>query len=191
MKTSFFTKLFSRKTTPSSTDTVEREYIAEALESRILYSAAPVEAVPVEEVAPAEVEQTVSVNFSGTAEFEAEALPVQTDSPNSEAASEMVTLTSLDNLTAGELATLGIAPDSGESVDEIEIPQSTHFENLTDQSLIPITEVAVDLWQDSGLNSDQLAALDTIEFDIVDLDGAIDRKLLFQGFIPGRRSGRV
>ncbi|MDF1811584.1 MAG: Ig-like domain-containing protein, partial [Verrucomicrobiales bacterium] len=131
-KRSLLDKLLARKTRDQDES---REYVAEQLEARILYSAAPVDAAPDESahVANADVKE---VNFKEIDDFGGAAEVVEQASDSS--LNEYVTLTSFDNLTDEELATLA--------------------------------DAAVQKWIDSGISDEQLAALQSIEYDIVDLD---------------------
>ncbi|MDF1811863.1 MAG: choice-of-anchor Q domain-containing protein, partial [Verrucomicrobiales bacterium] len=86
----------------SEKEDTQREYIAEQLESRILYSGAPAPAeVPVQEVV--QDSSGESPGFEGVESFTGPDHPVIADQSASETLNEIVTLTSLDNLSADEI----------------------------------------------------------------------------------------
>lgn len=137
MKSKSFFDRFSRRA-KGAKNPESREFVAEQLESRVLYSAAPVD---VPEQASVEEGTGAGENpgdqFGSIDHFEA---PLDTES-TSTIANESVTLTSLDNLTDDELAELA--------------------------------DAAEQRWIASGLSDEQVAALDSIAYSIVDLEADI------------------
>lgn len=138
-KSSLLKKIFSRgQTSPevmTNRQKVEREYVAEALEPRVLYSGAPLEA-PVEATGDA-AENSPSEGFESVGEFgSAAVLPEE----KAETGASVV-LTSFDNLTGDEISFLNSA--------------------------------AIEHWKSSGLSDEQLAALESVEISVLDLDGAV------------------
>ncbi len=113
----------------------DRQYLAEVLEPRVLYSAAPI-AAPVEmEVVESDVEQSVAASaFQSISEF--------AEVPTAE---------------AGDVSA--------------EIPDvAVHLLNPDD--LNAMVAEAKDRWAAAGLSEEQLAALDQVTYEVVDLDGA-------------------
>ena len=104
-KKSFFDKFRSNKKSKDQGEkpSESREFVAEQLEARILYSAAPVD-VPVEQAPQEAVEEVSDGGFEAIEDFGGAAPEVSemTEAPGG----EMVTLTSLDNLSAEEIETL-------------------------------------------------------------------------------------
>lgn len=125
---------------------LRKTYIAESLESRILFSGAPVEAVPdlpQTDGESAHVSATPKTEFEGIGQFSG-AIGDDGESGESIASGRfdsMVSLTTLDNLTSEELEKLAHA--------------------------------AAERWKATGLSEEQLAALDRVEYTIVDLDAEI------------------
>ncbi len=119
----------------------ERTYLAEALEARVLYSAAPVEAP--EQITHTEaVESTTLHDFDSIDTFASEAPSIPSEGSGAAAdANEWATLASLENLTEAELEILA--------------------------------DAAAQRWESAGLSAEQLAALEDIEYEIVDLTGNI------------------
>ncbi len=117
-----------------SQNTTDRDYLAEALEQRVLYSAAPVE------------------------------IPTQT---------EDVT-TAIENPGFEGLEGFSSTDPSGIQTDFGIVPgQATYRTDLSADALMPIVEVAMADWQESGLSAQQLAALDEVNIEIADLEGGI------------------
>ncbi|MDF1811583.1 MAG: cadherin domain-containing protein [Verrucomicrobiales bacterium] len=107
-KKTFFEKFLSRNKSESKKGGKEnREYVAEQLESRILYSAAPVDIAPAGEVVQEPVDQSTEGEFQGIDNFGGTSQFIEAG-PDA-ITGELVTLTSFDHLSESELETLANA----------------------------------------------------------------------------------
>ncbi len=134
----------------TAVDTASREYLAEALEARVLYSAAPVE---MPEAVTEYVESGSSSAVSGS-DFE-----------------------SLDAFVQSSEAAEHIAPDDSQTQGyqtDIEVTADLLPQLVNGGGDInAILDEAVTRWQASGLDEAQLAALDTVTIEVTDLDGPV------------------
>ncbi len=129
---------------PSSPES--REYIAEALEPRVLYSAAPV-AVPVEIEEQVESGEDAARQLAGFESANAFAEEFGVDS-------------------------IGYSGNSiGYNGAESTIADSATVRILNVEQLNSLIDEAESRWEQSGLSTDQLAVLEEIDFQIIDLDG--------------------
>ncbi len=125
----------SHESTSASAETTGREYIAEALEPRVLFSAAPVPADMVAEEVVDDSQVSAENGFDGTDEFAGNGVGAMA-------------------LAAGE-------GDHPQGVIHLLNPDALN-------AMIAEAEIR---WEESGLSDEQLAALDQITYEIVDLDG--------------------
>ncbi|MDF1816297.1 MAG: right-handed parallel beta-helix repeat-containing protein, partial [Verrucomicrobiales bacterium] len=105
-KKSLLSRLLSKTPGAGEESSEKREFVAEQLEARILYSAAPVE------VEAPQVDQEVVVDDNSSADFESADSFAEGEIPavNSSASSgELVTLTSFDHLSSQEIESLANA----------------------------------------------------------------------------------
>lgn len=157
----------------SKKETSQREFTAEALESRILYSAAPAP-VAVESTEQATPDENVSgseTDFSSIEEFSSESTTVIEKSGSStDLGNQMVSLINLDNLTVDEITQLQTS-DNANASGEVEIPNGQI--PLTLHTLEELASAAEQRWLSTGLTEEQSHALENIEYRIVDLAGNI------------------
>ncbi|MDF1751242.1 MAG: Ig-like domain-containing protein [Verrucomicrobiales bacterium] len=102
-KLSVFRNLFPKSKTSRTQTPIEREYIAEQLEARILYSAVPADPGP-DQAAQESVVSTPASDFEGVEDFVGFEDIAVSDAQFE--VNDLVVLTSFENLTAEELATL-------------------------------------------------------------------------------------
>ena len=122
-----------------------REYIAEALEARILYSAAPVEMpeTVVAEEAPANVEGENQGGFESIDSFASAA----GDQP----------------AAASESTATATAPGEGLTLSTLD--------DLSPEEIEMLATAAIERWKESGLTEEQLEVLEAIEISVIDIDG--------------------
>ncbi|MDF1753391.1 MAG: tandem-95 repeat protein [Verrucomicrobiales bacterium] len=134
-KSSLLNKILpGRKPEPGGTP---REFCAEALEARILYSAAPVE------VAPQETDHVVCETNSGEG---------------------FVGINDFLESSKESASQGGGAGDPG---------SQTGLQNLSETELATLIQAAEQYWIESGIDADQLAALKSIDYKIIDLENRV------------------
>ncbi len=134
--------------TEDSPLTAERHFLAEQLESRVLYSAAPLEVGDADQVSEVYIEADGG-GFDSIEAFSGVASP---------------------DITYGdEVANVG--PASGEVTEPVEWVSLANFDTLSQQELQTLVDAAAQRWADSGLSAAQLEALQQVEYEIVDLSG--------------------
>lgn len=120
---------------------VERQYVAEALEARILYSGSPAD-LPQADTSDATSENTTVVRDNH--QFD-----------------------SIDSISSDGVA----VPSGHTDIWANESVILSSLSNLTEVELEKLADAAVARWAASGLSDEQLAALEDIEISIVDLEG--------------------
>ena len=191
----FLKKKKQKKSTLETEVGVQRVFIAEALEARVLYSAAPAEVpAPVDEVETVQENEstTEGAGLESISSFEDNApapVPAIVDDSATALSGQMVHLSSLDNLTVDEIALLNessgpAAPGSGTGAPaEIEIdtaqigslvlPDDFDAEALAAEA-DALRQAAINLWITQGdITDEQAAALEQVDVHIVDLDPTI------------------
>lgn len=132
-----------------STPRAEANWLAEALEPRVLFSGAPVEAPVVDEGAQHEVVVENEGDRSGGFE-------------------------GIENFGKGSGGTGDEAKRGFSEIDQnlgIIVTDLRAF--ALQEAIDVVVDEAIENWKDSGLTSGQLRALDAIEFNIVDLEGSL------------------
>lgn len=192
-KKSLLSKLFSRNRSQSeqeasqknfsgsSSPGIGREYIAEQLEARILYSAAPVEADLPEPPAQEAPQESSSVDPGEFGSIDGFAALGEIPAADSDIADQLVTLTSYNNLSEEEIKTLTSAAidrwkETGLSQEQLEVLEAIEM------SVVDIDGLALGYAEDSHIFLDDDAAgygwfvdstpLDDFEF-FADEDGIL------------------
>ncbi|MDF1813032.1 MAG: Ig-like domain-containing protein [Verrucomicrobiales bacterium] len=143
---SFLDRILSRNKAPEAS--VEpRQYVAEQLEARILFSGAPVDAAPVEE-APQETAGTVLVTNS---RFE-----------------------SVDDFGESAQFVLATELDDNDLQSEDQIVSLISFDNLSEEEIEQLAQTAVEYWKGKDLTEEQTDLLEALEVSLVDLDAFED-----------------
>ena len=140
---------------------------AETLEPRILYSAAPVEAVPAAAESDVEIEETAPAG-------EAQAVPAPTPVAATPVAVEAESIEAFAPAEAPQQDSAALnfpaAAEGGSSVSHQPavslVDVTSEAVPLNQQALEAVAEAARQRWIDSGLSDEQVAALDAIDYEI-------------------------
>ena len=146
-----------------------RELGAEALEPRILYSAAPVEA-STPEVEEVQAEQPAAEEAPVAEPSEAELAAAQASAQQATESAEAI---------AAEAANEDVVVGDGEGspisdgVNVTLVDLDTTDAGLTNETLHQVADAAAERWRASGLSDAQIAALDNVTYQIGHLPGFI------------------
>ena len=143
-----------RKLFRSSGEPEIKRLDVEALESRILYSAAPVEA-------PAEAEAAT--------EAPAHAAPSVAAAPAPAAAQEAAPQAQAPQAVPANDGETSIPADQGVTIVNVDAPVA----DITQEQVEEVAAAARQRWIDSGISDEQVAALDQISYRIGELEGGI------------------
>lgn len=182
-KTKTFGKSYSTETERES-QLVEREYVAEALEARILYSAAPVDMPAEVHEAPADVEATSNNQFQSLESFADHNLAMP-EGESDISGSESVILSSTENLSSEEIQKLAESDGAGQDwldAADVTIPKSfvdTEAIGAALKSAAELDSVEVSAFTEGTAFSGDIGVITQIQLDAI--VGAAEQRWIATG----------